>query len=264
MSNFNNQNNRPAWEPDVFSDDKLSLKGKPLQDGGWNTRLRLKKKENNPCLDISTGLKDKRDRQIRNEVPMSPRVFEEFLYVLEAVASFKSAISFELENWGYVWRWDPQANKSNRSESPEIICKMSIHKNDDGIVGIDFSFRGGKTLVPFIFESDDFHKWMSQGNYMLPGEQSKIAALAWAKVMREVYVQNFVAEWAEPEWQKKARLERMQRATGQGGGYNQNNQQRNNQNNQGGGFNNQPPAGQNNSFNDNFGASMGFDDDIPL
>ncbi len=270
MSNFgNNQGSQQSWEPDVFNDDKLVMKGKPLQDGGWDTRLRLKKKENNPCLDISTGLKDKKDRQIRHEVPMSPRVFEEFLYVLEAVAAFKSSVAFELENWGYTWRWDQQAQKSTRSDAPEIICMISIHKNEQGVVGIDFAFRGGKTIVPFVFEADDFHKWKSNGNYMAPGEQSKIAALAYAKVMREVYVQDFVANWKEPEWQKRARVERMQKATGQGGGYN-NNRQQNNNYGAGGNYNNnrtqnnQPPAGADNDFSDSFGTSMGFDDDVPL
>lgn len=265
MSNFNsNQQNQPAWEPNVFNDDKLTMKGKALQEGGWNTRLRLKQKENNPCLEVSTGLKDKRDRQIRHEVPMSPRVLEELLYVVEVVANYKAAVSFELENWGYTWKWDAQANKSTRSDAPEIICKISIHRNDAGIVGIDFAFRGGKTIVPFVFEADEFHKWMTGGNYMSDGDQSKISALAWAKTIREVFAQMYVKEWTEPEWQKRSRLERMQRATGQGGGdgYNSN-RQSGGQRQQGGGFN-QPPAGQTGAFDDNFGTSMGFDDDIPL
>lgn len=271
MSNFNNQNNQQVWTPDIFNDDKLHLKGDPIQDGGWATRMRIKKRGNNPAFEVSTGLKDKRERQIRHDIPISPRVLEEFLYVVEAVASYQSEIAYELENWGYTYNWNQQTRKSERSENISVIGKISIHKNASGIVGITFSFRGGKTIVPFTFTNDEYHKWMKDGNYMPDSDQSKIAALAWCKNIREVYNQMYVTNWEEPEWQKQQRIERMNKATGGGQSYGNNNSNNSNSYNNNQQYNNhsqqnRPPqqnSGGGDSFSDNFGGSMDFDD-VPL
>lgn len=291
----NNQfnQNQKSWEANVFNDDKLFLYGKPIQEGGWNPRFRVKMRGNNPCFEVSTGLKDKRDRQIKHDIPLQPRVFEEFLYVVETVASYKGSISLEMENWNYSFNWNPATNKSERSQEVEVIARISIAKDDNGLIHITFAFRNGKSIVPFTFEADQYHKWMRDGNYLSDGEHSKVAALAWAKLMREVYAQMFVTNWEEPEWQKQRRVERMNRATGGGGGggggyqgnrnnqgnnnFNRQNQQQNQQQNQGGnsggnGYNNTGGGGngQNNSagggndFDNNFGSNMSFDDDIPL
>lgn len=265
------QNNQggEGWTPDVFSDDKLYLYGKPIQEGGWNPRMRVKKRGNNPCLEISTGLKDKKDRQIKNDIPMAPRVFEELLYVLETVATYNSSISFELENWGYQYKWNPQTNKSERGQEVEVIARISITKDESGMIGLIFAFRGGKTIVPFYFEADQYHKWMRGGNYLSDADQSKIAAISWAKMMREVYTHMYLTEWKEPEWQKQKRIERMNNATGGNGGNNYSQRQGNS-----GGGNNQyqqrqttnqaPSNGGGDAFSNSFGSGMSFDDDIPL
>lgn len=252
-----------SWVPDVFSDDKLYLYGKPIQDGGWNPRLRIKKRGNNPCIEVSTGLKDKKDRQIKNDIPMSPRVFEEFLHVLESVAAYPSAVSFELENWGYQYRWNQQTNKSERGQEVEVIARISISKDEAGIVGVAFAFRNGKMVVPFIFESDQYHKWMRSGNYLPEADQSKIAAQSWAKVTREVYTYMYLLEWTEPEWQKAKRVERMAKAGGgnQGGGGGFNRPQQS-QGNQGQSYQQKKSGGD--DFSNSFGTGMSFDDDIPM
>lgn len=263
MSNFDNQNNQRVWTPDIFNDDKLYLRGDPIQDGGWDTRMRIKKRGNNPAIEVSTGIKDKRDRQIRHDIPMSPRVLEEFLYVIEAVATYKSEISYELENWGYTYNWNAQTRKSERSENVSVIGKISIHKDATGMVGITFSFRGGKTIIPFKFTNDEYHRWMKDGNYMPDSDQSKIAALAWCKNIREVYNYMYVTKWEEPEWQKQQRIERMNKATGggQGGGWNNNNQNRQqNSNYQEQNQQNQQTNVGGDDFTDNFGGSMVFED----
>lgn len=279
----NQQQGQQGWVPNIFNDGKLAIQGKPIADGGWNSRLRIKTRENNPALEVNTGMKDKRERLIKHDVPMSPRVFEEFLYVLEVVASFKGKTSFELENWGYTWRWNSQTNKSERSENVEVICMMSIYKTEAGLIGIDFSFNRGKTVVPFVFTSDDYHKWMVNGNYMEEGDTSKIAVISWVRIIREVYAQMYIREWKEPNWQKEKRLERMAKATGQGGGYNsgggnynrgggggfqgggQNQghqqQQQQSQQQQGGFGGQQASAGADAAFADSFGSSMDFGDD---
>lgn len=242
-----------AWTPNVFNDSKLAITGKPIADGGWNPRMRLKKRENNPCIEVSTGLQDKKGRQQRHDIPMSPRVLEEFLYVLEVVANYKAAVSYELENWNYVWRWNQAEGKSTRSDQVEVIGKISINKNNEGVVNVDFSFHSGKVIVPFAFLPDEYHKWMQGGNYMSIGDQSKIAALSWIRNIRNVVDYMYVSEWEEPKWERERRLERMAKATGQqGGGYNNNRQQ-------GGGQrpSPQPSQGQGDS---SFGASMDFDD----
>lgn len=255
------------WTPDVFNDDKLYLYGKAIQEGAWTPRLRIKKRGNNPCIEVSTGLKDRRDRQIKNDIPLSPRVFSEILYVLKTVATYKSAISFELENWGFQFNWNPQTNKSERGQEVEVIARISIHKDESGMVGMTFAFRNGKTIVPFYFEHDQYHKWMKDGNYLPDADQSKIAAIAWAEMILEVYSHQYLSEWKEPEWQKQKRMERMQNAQGNNAGGGGNRQ---------GNFNNRPQQqqsqnqGQNtgggggDDFSKSFGSSMAFDDDIPM
>lgn len=253
--------NLESWVPDVFSDDKLYLYGKPVQEGAWNPRARVKKRGNNPCIEVSTGLKDRKDRVIKHDIPMAPRVFEEFLYVLETVATYKSAISFELENWGFQFKWNQQTNKSERGQEVEVIARISINKDETGLVGLTFAFQGGRSIIPFVFESDQYHKWMTNGNYLPDADGSKIAALAWAKTIREVYVQMYLTEWKEPEWQKQKRVERMQNAQGGGGGnYNRPQQNQQSQSQQPAA----PKQGGGDAFANSFGSTMSFDDDIPL
>lgn len=269
MSNSqNNQGGQQAWTPDIFHDDKLFLRGEPIQEGAWQTRMRIKKRGNNPAIEVSTGITGKNGQQYKHDIPMSPRVLEEMLYVIETVAAFNQPISYELENWGYQYKWNSQTRKSERSENVEVIGRISISKDATGVVGIAFAFREGKTIVPFKFKNDEYHRWMKDGNYMPEADQSKIAALAWCKNIREVYNYMYATNWEEPEWQKQKRIERMNKATGQGGGNNYGNRggqnnyqqrpQQNQQQNQG------PQQGQDDQFTDSFGSSMEFDNGTPF
>ena len=81
----------------------------------------------------------------------------------------------------------------------------------------------------------------------------------------------YVSNWEEPEWQKQQRIDRMNKATGGGQSYGNNNSNNSNSYNNNQQYNNhsqqnRPPqqnSGGGDSFSDNFGGSMDFDD-VPL
>ena len=228
---FGNQGSRAAWVADIFNDTKLVLRAPPVQEGGWDARLRVKMRQNNPCIEINSGIKTSKGKIMKYDVPMAPRPFEQLMYMVERVAHSKVPVAFELENWGYQYRWNSSTNKSERDAEISVIARFSIAKDETGIVSLSVAVQNGKTVIRFPFAGDEYHRWMANGNYMEPGEVSKLEALSWATTWREVYIQSFVTKWEEPEWEKAKRIERMAQATGGGGGGGFQNRQ----NNQGGG-----------------------------
>lgn len=265
MSWNNNQNKqKPQFtphEPDVFTDSKIKLYGVPVQEGAWTPSLRVKMVGNNPSIEVSTGLKDKRDRVIRIDTPMNPVTLHQLLNMIDVVANSKAAVSFELENWGHEFNWDNDQRKSIRNPERSVISRFSIEKTDEGVVR--FSVAGGRNrnVVPFNFGNDEWHKWMKDGNYMTDAQLSSVAAKSWTEVIRKVYLETYIKEWTEPAWEKERRLQRLANVTGGqgggqgGGGYQQQQQQRPNQ-----GYQAPAPAPAPAAQNDPFG----FDDDIPM
>lgn len=206
-----------AWVPNLLNDGKLRLRANPIQEGAWDPTLRVKQRENNPCIEINTGVKTAKGTVLKHDIGMGPREFEEMIYILEQVAKSKTAISMELENWGYSYFFDRDAGKSKRSENVEILARFSFEKREDGMVTFTVALKGGKTVIPFEFKGSEYHRWMRNGQYVPEGESSKIATLAWCANIREAYNYMFTAKWEEPAFEKRKRLERMQAATGTGG-----------------------------------------------
>lgn len=204
-----------AWVPNLLNDGKLRLRANAIQEGAWEPTLRVKQRENNPCIEINTGVKTQKGTVIKHDIGMGPREFEEMIYVLEQVAKANTAVSFELENWGYSYFFDRDAGKSKRSENVEILARFSFEKREDGMVTFTVALKGGKVVIPFEFKGSEYHRWMRNGQYVPEGESSKIATLAWCANIREAYNYMFTAKWEEPAFEKRKRLERMQNATGQ-------------------------------------------------
>ncbi len=208
-----------AYEPDVFTDNKIKLYGKPLQEGAWSPMLRIKMSGNNPVVECSTGLKDPKGRPVRIDTPMSPVTLYQLLNVIDSVANSKAATSYELENWGHEFKWDPDQSKSVRSPERSVISRFSVEKTEEGVVKLTIAGGGrNRNVVPFEFGGDDWHKWMKDGNYVPEAGQSVIAVKAWTDVIRRVYISNFIHGWEEPAYERERRLQRIAAATGQGGG----------------------------------------------
>ena len=272
MSNPNSKLDN--WVPNIWNDGKLKLRAAPIQDGAWDAVLRIKQRENNPCIEISTGVKTQKGAVIKHDIGMGPRELEELIYVLEQVSKSKTAVSFELENWGYSYFFDRETNKSKRSENVEILARFSLEKREDGQVTFTVALKNGKIVIPFEFKGSEYHRWMRNGTYIPEGESSKIAALAWCANVRSAYNFMYASQWEEPAFEKRKRLERMQNATGAagggggfgGGGNNRGYSQGNNQGGGQGGFNKQAPQQPQNSYKPPAPAPMidSFDDDAPF
>lgn len=257
-----NQRPQKEYTPDVFTDSKLKLYGKPLQEGGWATSIRVKMVGNNPAIEASTGLKDKKGRLIRIDTPMSPVTFDQLLSVIEIVASSKTAQSFELENWGHAFNWDASQQKSVRAEERSVLSRFSVERTEAGLIRLSVANKFNTVTVDFV--QDDWHKWMKDGEYVKDEQFSGMVAKSWARTIRKIYADTFVNTWTEPEFEKKRRLERIAKATGnQGGGsYGGNNSYSNN-------TGNRPSAGPVAQAAPQHVAApaadnLGFDDDLPF
>ena len=66
----NPQDRLANWVPNIWNDGKLKLKSTPLQDGAWDPVLRIKQRENNPCIEISTGVKTQKGVVIKHDIGM--------------------------------------------------------------------------------------------------------------------------------------------------------------------------------------------------
>lgn len=258
---------KPRKDPTAIDDGKLKLYAKPLKDDGVarSPSLRVKMIENNPCIHVDLGIKTEgkggRDGYpISIETPMEPRSFMLLMNLIEDVASYKGVCSFVMENWGHPFIWDRDAGKNVRSKERLVVSKFCISKREDGMVTFGVTAKG-KQDVEFEFTPNEFHVIIPNGGIADVSLSSKLAAKAWATVWKEVFPQHFERNWAEPEFQKRRRLENMQRANGGGGGGGNN---YNRQNNNGGGgqqqqqrpAQTQQPVSQASGFDD--------DDDIPF
>jgi hypothetical protein len=259
---MSNGNDKARRDPMCLDDSKLRLYGTPIQEGAYAPSLRVKLIENNPCLEVDLGMKTEKGYPMKIEGPMDPQQFNNLLILLEKVAAYPNAISFEMENWGHPFIWDREQGKSIRSKDRVIISKTQVQKREDGVVTIALAAKKMQ-LVEFEFQPGEFHPITQNGQPAPLKITSPVAAAGWAKVIGDIYNTNFAVNWKEPEFQKKKRLERMQNAQQrQGGG--------------GGGqqFNRNGGGGGGNNYNSNqqqqrapqapAPASDSFDDDIPF
>lgn len=249
-------------DPGCMDDSKLRLYGTPIQEGAYPPSLRIKLIENNPCIEVDLGMKTEKGYPMKIEGPMDPREFNTLLILLEKVAAYPNAISFEVENWGHPFIWDRDQGKSIRSKDRVIISKTQVQKREDGVVTIALAAKKMQ-LVEFVFQPGEFHPITQNGQAAPLKITSPVAAAGWAKALSDIYNTNFAVNWKEPEFQKKKRLERManaqQRQGGGGGG------QQYNRNGGGGGgqqYNNQQQAPRPQQAP--APAADSFDDDIPF
>lgn len=252
----NQQKKRERREIYVMDDKKLHLYAKPLQEGAYSPRLRVLFKENNPCIEVNCGTKTEKNYAITIEAPMAPLPFRTLMMLIEKVAASKQPCAFEMDNWGYPFIWDRAQGKNVRSKERLIISRTSVMKREDGVVAIALAAKN-KPTVQFEFQSDEFHPILQNGQTLDVGITSSMAAAAWASQMKDIVTSCYVDNWAEPEYEKKRRLERMQNnQNGQGNRYqNQSSNNRGSQQNSNGQNSQQPSA----SYQDN-----DDDDDIPF
>jgi len=228
---MSNANNKPRREPMCLDDKKLFLFAKPLQEGARSRRARIKLIENNPAFEIDYGIKTegrngKEGYPIKLEIPMSPVVFGQVLKLIDRVAAFKGQCGFEFENWGHPFIWDKEQGKNVRSKERLMIARTSVFKRDDGTVVLGFA-APKKPEAEFEFRSDEFHPLTLNGQPAPIEISSSLAAQGWTEAMSQIFFSNFVKDWKEPEYEKKRRLEFLQRQQ-QGGGNNYGQQRQNN------------------------------------
>lgn len=256
---------RNRRDPEAIDDGKLRLYGPPLKEGAKSSMIRVKPdpKNNNPIIEVDFGYKTEpkagkaEGYPVKIETPMAPIPFRTLMNLIIRVASFKGEVSFEVDNWGFPFMWDAELRKSVRAKEKMIISRFQVAKRADGVVTLGITAKGKPDMI-HEFKADEYHLIMQNGQPVDLSISSREAAIATAEAWIEVYYNRFCNKWEEPEYQKKRRLENMQRAQGNSGGY-----PPKQQNNSGGGYNNnqqqQKPASA------PIGDGGGFDDgDIPF
>lgn len=256
-------------EPEAIDDGKLRLYGAPQKEGARQTMIRVKldSNNNNPIIEVDFGYKTEPKAgksegfPVKIDTPMAPIPFRTLMNLIIRVANYNGEVSFEVDNWGFPFMWDADQRKSVRAKEKMIISRFQVAKREDGVVTFGITAKGKPDMV-HEFKSDEYHMIMQNGQPVDVKISSREAAIATAEAWLEVYYERFTNKWEEPEYQKKRRLENMQKAQGGGGGY----QQRNNNGGGGGGNNYQqrPPQQQQQQAPAPLGDGNGFDDDIPF
>lgn len=263
------QQKKPRRDPASIDDPKLRLYGKPINDTGRQTSLRIKMDaNNNPIIEVDTGTKTegrngKEGYPIKMETPMSPIPFRKLMDLIERVANFKGgAVEFELDNWGKPWIYDKAAGKNVKATDPMQITRFQIAKREDGMVTFGCAAKNKPEIV-FEFKDDEWHILTQKGQPVAVELSSQMAAVGWAGWWRDHFANYFDRAWVEPEFAKQRRLENMQRNQGNGrqGNGNQNYQQRPQQQQQQQQYS--PPPQQQQQGGSNV-PNDSFDDDIPF
>lgn len=260
---------KPPRDKMCFDDGKLTLWGKPLQEGASSPSFSIKPNENNPGVEINTGLKTDRGYPIKMEGRLDPIVFKTLLNLIVQVAGSPSGTAFEMECWGKPWIWDKGQGKNVRASEFMIECCLRVAKRDDGMVTLSAAAKN-KPTIEFEFAPSEFHPITQNGQRVSVAISSPMAAAAWADSWTEIFFNRFVKDWKEPEFEKQKRLDRMKKAQekfGGGGNRNGNNQRPQ----QSGGYNSgqnsgnggQRPQSGGSNFED-FGDNDSFDEEIPF
>lgn len=255
-------------EPEAIDDGKLRLYGAPQKEGARQTMIRVKldPSNNNPIIEVDFGYKTEpkagksEGYPVKIDTPMAPIPFRTLMNLIIRVANYNGEVSFEVDNWGFPFMWDADARKNVRSKDKMIISRFQVAKREDGVVTFGITAKGKPDMV-HEFKSDEYHAIMQNGKPVDLKISSREAAIATAEAWLEVYYERFCNKWEEPEYQKKRRLENMQRAQGnsRGGDYQRQN------NNGGNNYQQQQRPPQQQSSAPMGDSDSGFDsDDIPF
>ena len=258
-------NGKTAWVPSVIDDRVLKLTGNaPLQEGAFPPDLQIKwiAKTNAFSVKVNLGMKTDKNYPIVIETAIGLMAFLELCELLDLVAKASGPISFEMDNWGKPFIWDKSQGKSIRSPDVLNVSRFQVAKREDGMVVLSVAAKGKKD-VEFEFKGNEWHRVGRNGQSDI-GIASRVAVTAWSKFWFNFASDKFKEDWAEPEYEKQRRIERMQNATGGNG-------QRQSYGGGGGGQQRQNSAPQQNHQQHSqqqasapSGPSDSFDDDIPF
>jgi len=257
---------KQGWTPTVMDERKLKLHGEhALVEGGFKPEFAIKwiQKTNAFSIKVNTGTKTEKGYPIVIETAIDCLSLMELMELIDTISKAPGAVSFEMDNWGQPFIYSKEQGKSIRSPDILNVSRFQIAKREDGSMVLSVAAKGKKELE-FEFKGSDFHRIQKQGEAN-KAMASRIAAQTWAGFWKKFAFEKYTKDWAETEYDKNKRIERMNKANNNGGG------QRNYNSNSGGGSNNNyqqrpqqqapqqsAPAPASQPFEDS------FDDDVPF
>ncbi len=249
MSNNQAPKKEAPWL--VFDDPKMALFAPILDGAEKKPTLKVGIFENNPRLRVRTNVaNDKNNGYI--DAAMDAQRFWAMLELVDYVAEHQGAVTHFIDNFGHPWM------NGGRSKEPVIVSRTKIQKNEEGVVSITLSAGKSRPAPEFVLLDNEYHHFKNGDGQSMPRAlASRLSALAWTKLIRDVLGPELSKHTAKPEW--------MNRNQGGGGGGYQGN------NNGGGGY--QQNRGGGGGYQQQGGGqqrpqqqsnTMDFDDDIPM
>lgn len=218
---------KQSWVPSVMDERKLKLYAEhALVEGGFKPEFAIKwiQKTNAFSIKVNTGTKTEKGYPIAIETAIDCLSLMELMELIDTVSKAQGVVSFEMDNWGQPFIWSKEQGKSIRSPDILNVSRFQVAKREDGSVVLSVAAKGKKELE-FEFKGSDFHRIQKNGEAN-KSMASRIAATTWAGFWKKFAHEKYTADWAETEYDKNKRIERMNKNGGQqqrgGSSYNSN------------------------------------------
>lgn len=184
--------NRPPPKKHAINEKKLQLH--QLNESGKSATLKFNVNKNYPRIDVYTNDDNDPKKSEPIRAAMDQPSFYMFLQLLEAAANSKEAMEHTIENKGHTFFG------GKRSEKAEVISRLTVGKNDSGVVWISVIAKNRPKIKFQVLPSN----WndlvdVTSGQKIGPGIASRLCALAWKNMLSQLVGTYLVFGYEEEE-----------------------------------------------------------------
>lgn len=187
MSDF-----KPTVKKHAINEKKLQLHSQNAV--GKSSTLKFNINKNYPRIDVYTN--DDNDPKMKEPIraAMDQPSFFLFLVLLEKAAHSKEEFEETIENKGHTFFG------GKRSEKPEVLSRLTVGKDDKGVVYITVSAKGRpKIKFPLLPTNWNNLVDIKTGEKIGDSKASHFTALAWKEMLTQLVGTYLVTDFEEVE-----------------------------------------------------------------
>jgi hypothetical protein len=251
--------NAPAYQEraprkkNILDDMKLRLSAEPVSGSRKRPSLSFPVIFNNPRIDVYTNVENDKNRGIIS-AKMDTPTFYQLMDLVISVANHDGEVKYTIDNFAP----DKTPNEGGGYQKRDPIKQSTtvIGKDKEGVVYIAIlDAEPDRPKIRFPFSLGIYHKLTRAGQGLTKGEESALAAKAWARLLADLTGHVLHSEYTPPPPRPEGGGYQKKPWSGGGGGGGGGGYQKKPWQGGGGGGGSRPPA---------VSDDDGFADDIPI
>lgn len=182
----------PQPKKTALNNSKIRLVAK--NDDGKLASLSLRLKKNNPQIQVYTNVaSDANNNYGRIDAALDSVVFNTWLAMIQDAATNPDFKKMPIRNSNYTFAG------GKRSETPQVVSELIVGRDEDGTVWTSVTARN-RPMIRFEFVLSEWHRMLDEtGAPAAKGVVSKLVALGFVNLCRDVMNHLQVTEWEEPQ-----------------------------------------------------------------